>query len=171
MSVASKLNEVDAELLSGFGGSISFADLRSERRGRPDQVAGVYAVVYPFDHEPKFMFPGTGGSHKKKDPNVAVEELRERWVPDSRLLYFGKAGGSGKKSHLRERVDEYSEFGLGGKTGHWGGRLVWQIEDAPGLLICWKATPDEDEPKAAEDRLIRQFIGHYRKLPFANLGD
>src|SRR5262249_37660062 len=102
MNVAKKLNEFDTELLSGFGEAMTFADLRSDSRRGPDEVAGIYAVIYPFDHEPKFVFPGTGGSHKKKDPNVSVEELHERWVRDSRLLYFGKAGGPGKKSHLRE---------------------------------------------------------------------
>ena len=168
MSVANKLNPFDAELLSGFGKTVTFADLRSDPGRRPDKVAGVYAVLYPFDQEPKYMPVGTGFSHKKKDPNVSLEELRERWVPDSRVLYFGK---SGKKSHLRERVDDYSQFGLGSDTGHWGGRLIWQLEDSPSLLVCWKATLDGDEPKAAEHRLIRQFIGQYRKLPFANLAD
>src|SRR5262245_29453944 len=143
MGDRAKLNQFDAELLSGFGEATTFEGLRSEHRRRPEEVAGIYAVIYPFDHEPKFVFPGTGGSHKKKDPNVSVEELRERWVPDSRLLYFGKAGGAGKKSDLRERIDDYSQFGLGEKTGHWGGRLIWQIEDSPSLLICWKPTLDD----------------------------
>jgi len=171
MNVTIKLNPFDAELLSGFGDAVTFADLRAEPRRRPGEVAGVYAVIYPFDHEPRFLDEGTGGSHKKKDPNVSAGELRERWVPDTRLLYFGKAGGAGKKSHLRERVDDYSQFGLGAKTGHWGGRLIWQLEDSASLLVCWKQTVDGDEPKAAEHRLIRQFIGQYRKLPFANLAD
>ena len=170
MSEPFKLNEFDRGLLAGFARPVTFEALRAAEEGGPEAEAGVYAVIYPFHHGPEFVAVGSGGSHKGKDPNVAREELLERWVADSRLLYFGKAGGTDKKTQLRKRISAFSRFGAGGKAGHWGGRLIWQIGGAQNLLVSWKATPGE-EPRAVEHRLIRQFVGHYCKLPFANLAD
>jgi hypothetical protein len=162
------LNESDRSLLAGFGDPVTFADLRAAHHRGPPKEPGVYVAIYPFGGEPQFLPKGSGGIHKDRDPNVSIDELRERWVQASRLLYFGKAGGSEEKAHLRKRISAYSRVGLGKKASHWGGRLIWQIPESELLLICWKKTPGE-EPRQVETRLIQRFVAHYCKLPFANL--
>jgi hypothetical protein len=169
LSVAVTLNEFDAALLVGFGEPITFASLRAARHRGPDTKPGVYAVIYPFDREPVFLPVGSGGRHKGKDPNVGLEELRDRWVPASRLLYFGKAGGPDENEDLHGRIATFSGFGRGARVGHRGGRLIWQIEGSADLLICWRPTGEDEVPRRVEGHLIRQFVARYCKMPFANL--
>ena len=73
-------------------------------------------------------------------------------------------------THLRGGITAFSRFGLGANVGHRGGRLIWQLANSQGLLICWRPTPGE-VPRDVERRLIREFAEHYQKRPFANLTD
>lgn len=60
-------------------------------------------------------------------------------------------------------------FGSGEAVGHWGGRYIWQLEDADQLLFCWKAYADAEQ---LEKALIAAFKKcHDGKRPFANLKD
>jgi hypothetical protein len=162
------LNEFDSSLLAGFGEPVTFVALRAAHHKIIPRVAGVYAVIYPFESEPVFQPRGTGGWFKKRNPNLDVQELEERWVPDSRVLYFGRAGAPGESGQLHDRITRLSRFGRGVKVGHWGGRLLWQIDHSAELLVRWRRTPD-DIPRRVEHRLMREFVSHYCKMPFANL--
>lgn len=162
------LNEFDAGLLLGFSEGLTFSALRANRHRGPDAKPGVYAVVYPFETEPAFLPVGTGGRFKGKDPNVPTGELSELWVPESRLLYFGKTGAPGESGNLHDRISLFSRFGRGSKASHWGGRFVWQVDGSAELLIRWRPTLDEI-PRRVEHRLIQTFVAHYCTLPFANL--
>ncbi len=162
-----KLNDFDRGCLSGFSNPISFAGLRAAHHRDIPSEAGVYIVIWPFDVTPQFLPRGTGGSHKRRDPNVPVAELETRWVPETRLLYFGKAGGPQEKTTLKKRISTYSRFGMGRGASHWGGRAIWQLPESEELLLCWKPLTDEP-PRCVEQRLIRLFIGRYCSLPFAN---
>jgi hypothetical protein len=125
-------------------------------------------VIYPFDTDPEFLDVGTGAWFKNQDPNVTTDELRERWISTSRLLYFGKAGAPGESAQLRDRITLFSRFGRGVKASHRGGQLIWQIGRSAELLVRWRLTPDEF-PRRVEHRLIQAFAADYRKLPFANV--
>ena len=148
-----KLNDFDRSALTGFDSPLTFADLRAAgHKGPPDEM-GVYAVLYPFEERPRFLTAGSGGFFKGKDPNVAVTELGSRWVGDSRILYFGKAGGPGVSATLRDRIRAFSRFGEGKVVGHYGGRLIWQI----GELEFWPHISAEtlsqlDVPELLPDR-------------------
>ena len=135
----------------------------------PEQQ-GVYLTVAQSRLVPKFLAKSPAGHFKGKDPTVPVSELKESWVPGAIVLYIGKAGGQKSKATLRARIKQYLEFGRGIPVGHWGGRYVWQIDEAQRLMICWKPTPEKD-PREVEKVLIGAFKQVYGKLPFANLQD
>lgn len=110
--------------LNGFRGWVPFSEL-------PDADVptgpGVYVVVRPNDDPPTFLDVSPAGHFKGKDPTVPVAELQALWVPDTRIVYIGKAslGSSGKRG-LRKRFYEYRRFGAGEPVGHSGGRRIWR---------------------------------------------
>lgn len=105
----------------------------------PDDEQGVYAVVRPFVGTPGFLARGSCGDFRGSPYPLA--KLEEWWVPQSRILYFGKTGGTGISEKLYDRVQKYSSFGLGNNVPHGGGRAIWQIEHSGLLEVCWKTTP------------------------------
>lgn len=122
---------------------------------------GVYAVVRESTSEPRFLTPGRG----RKGSHYPLEVLQEAWVPDAQVLYFGKAQC---KLGIFERLRKYSRFGEGKRSGHSGGRAIWQLEDASDLKVCWLVTSQEG-PVETESALIQAFRrDHSEKRPFAN---
>lgn len=160
-------NDFDRELLEGFSEPMTFEELRAGRHSAPPCRPGVYAVVYAGSGAPRFMTMSTGGWYRGLDPHVPLAELGVRWVTNSRVLYFGKAGGAGLKASLRRRLSAYSRFGLGRKVGHRGGRAIWHIPDSGRLLVCWREERKR-EPRDVEKALIRRFASHHGRRPFAN---
>jgi hypothetical protein len=79
-------------------------------------------------------------------------------------VYIGKAN----HARLRTRLQEYVDFGRGGKKRHWGGRLIWQLAEAQDLLVAWRVVADTESPLAEERRLIAAFRTDHCKPPFAN---
>lgn len=157
----SGLQSIEDVKHEGFSGFISVAKLREDGCSIPTG-AGVYLVVRATKTAPRFLSEGTGGYFKGKNPNVSIEELQANWVDDTCVLYIGKA------TSLRKRLKQYIDFGKGRSVGHWGGRYIWQLEDADQLLLCWKETPNED-PKSVESAWISSFKSFYGVRPFANL--
>lgn len=103
-----------------------------------------------------FREAGTGGFFEGKDPNVPVEALQQNWVGGSSAVYICEALDPGKVATLRNPLWQYLRFGLGSNGGHWGGRYIWQLEDAEDLLVCWLPFP-EGIPSEVESRLIDVF--------------
>lgn len=161
--------DIDSLKQNGFEGFLSIKSLRENPYKIP-LVKGVYVVLYLQGIEPSFLETGTGGFFKGKDPNVSRAELRENWVEGADVIYIGKAGGTASNATLRSRLTQYLKFGNGKNIGHWGGRYIWQIENADNLKICWK--PIMGEPSDIESEMIEQFKHeHMGKRPFANLKD
>ncbi|WP_426979963.1 hypothetical protein ACQCSU_21960 (plasmid) [Pseudarthrobacter sp. O4] len=128
----------------------------------PEEVStehGVYAVVRESTQEPCFLVPGTG----RKGGHYTLDFLQAAWVPDTAILYFGKAQC---QLGIYERLNKYRRFGNGGNSGHSGGRTIWQLEDAQDLKVCWLVTGD---PVEVEGALIEAFKeNHQGRRPFAN---
>ncbi len=152
---------------AGFRGFRTVQELWNDTSSIPANK-GVYMVLVCGDGKLEFVNPGTGGFFKDKDPNVSLNVLRQNYDPDTIVLYIGKAGAQGGKATLRSRLNQYLRFGQGKKVGHWGGRLIWQIESHADLVICWKPTP-EDDPRQVERGLIKDYENQFGRLPFANL--
>ena len=150
----------------GFRGFVRFDELAT--RGAPGE-AGVYAVVRPAKAYPAFAPRSTAGHHKRRgDPSVTVDELLAAWVDGASVVYIGKASaGKDGRRGLRKRLDEYRRHGAGGAAAHWGGRYIWQLEDAPALLVAWLPTPGQD-PGDVEAGLIAEFVAFHGARPFAN---
>lgn len=143
----------------GFTGWVTF-----DRLTRTDPcpvVGGVYVVVRADETQPSFLTQSCGGWFKDRDPTVGLEDLQANWILDAEIVYIGKA------NNIRRRLREFAKFGAGHKIGHWGGRLIWQLEESSRLLVAWKPTPDID-PLGYEARMIAEFRAAYGKPPFAN---
>lgn len=151
----------------GFDGFVSIRELRSSWDLIP-AVRGVYVLLRKGTHSPVFLEAGTGGFFKGKDPNVSLDVLQQNWVEGSPVLYIGKAGDPGSAATLRTRLWQYLRFGAGANVGHWGGRYIWQLEDAEDLLVSWLPLPDST-PSELESVLINAFRQEHGVRPFANL--
>ena len=121
---------------------------------------GVYLILC-LEKECKFLEIGTGGFFKGKDPNVNLETLEQNWVNASNIVYIGKA------TDLQKRLNQYFNFGNGKNVGHYGGRLIWQLENSKNLQVCWKVT--SEDPRIIEAELIQKLSTKFGKRPFANL--
>ncbi|MEH7237753.1 hypothetical protein [Bacillus sp. JJ1562] len=153
----------------GFEGYIPVSQLMHNHSTIPHNK-GVYLILYTPDESPEFLSEGSGGFFKGRDPNVPIEELEDNWVIDTKVIYIGKAGGGKSSATLNSRINQLLKFGRGKNVGHYGGRIMWQLENNNDLIICWKELPVED-PNEVKNHLIRGFKKRYRKRPFANLAD
>ena len=149
----------------GFEGFVRFVDLeRTEVPAAP----GVYVIVRQRGGAPEFLPSSPAGRFKGKDPSVTRERLEAEWLAGTDVVYIGKAsGGASGRRGLRKRLDEFRRFGEGEPVGHWGGRLIWQLEESRTLLVCWKET--SAEPATVESAMIQQFATLFGRRPFANL--
>jgi hypothetical protein len=143
----------------GFVGWVTFDHLLSTDPCPLD--GGIYVVARTHRAEPSFLDQSCGGWFKGRDPTVTVDALVANWVTDAEVVYIGKG------NNLRRRLREFAKFGAGQPIGHWGGRLIWQLAEAPSLIIGWKATPDRD-PSSSEAEFIADFRRIHGKPPFAN---
>ena len=154
----------------GFRGFRTVASLRLRGLDVVPAEPGVYLFLRNGASPPRFRAVGTGGHFKGRDPNVYVSRLTAEWVDDALIVYVGQSG-SGSQGTLRKRIGQMVRFGEGYPVGHWGGRLVWQLQDAEELQICWQTTQD-DNPRDVEKELIHAFKSfHEGRRPLANLRD
>jgi hypothetical protein len=142
----------------GFWGFVRFDELDD---ADVPKAGGVYAVLREVVTAPVFLDSNPGGRFKQRDPTVDAAHLAERWVASCSVTYIGKA------TNLRKRLRQYRDFGRGRPVGHWGGRFVWQIEDASEHVVCWKCT--DQAPREVEIELLTLFRERHGRLPFANI--
>lgn len=145
---------------AGYVGWRSWAQLRATQLREIPRLAGCYVVSRSAADEPAFLTENPGGRFKGKDPTVTLERLSAEWVPNTPVVYIGKA------NELFTRLKAYARFGAGEPVAHWGGRLVWQIADADELLVAWRPGSDRE----LEKLLLARFAElHSGRRPFANL--
>ena len=150
---------------SGFKGGWQFKHMRTfVQDDTLDEYvprdSGVYMVLRNSSSAPEFVLKGTGGFYQRKNPNVQITRLKREWVADALVIYIGCSG------NLNNRIKLLMQFGEGQAVRHWGGRLIWQLEHADQLQVCWKETLQQEETK---ENLISSFQLKYGKKPFANL--
>lgn len=163
-------NTIESLKMNGFTGFKSINDLMMNSSSIPKQK-GVYLIIRNTKSAPLFLTVGSGGHFKGKNPNIPIQQLEQEWVDDAIVIYIGKAGEATGQATLNSRLNQYLKFGQGKNVGHWGGRLIWQLQDSRDLLICWKILPN-NEPREVECELISDFKQqHNGRRPFANLKD
>lgn len=118
---------------------------------------------------PRFRDESPAGWFKGRNPTVSCSRLEAEWVDGAEVLYIGKASASSSKRGLRRRLDEYRRHGAGSPIGHWGGRLLWQVDDSEELLVAWRPSPADVSAVTEERMLLERFRTTYGRLPFANL--
>ena len=139
-----KFDTVDAVRSAGFSGFKQVRDLREANCDSVPDVAGVYLVARDPSSPPKFMPRSRGGKFKDRNPTLPLQELEANWVDGAAVLYIGKAGGGGSRNTLRKRIRSFMRFGGGHPVGHWGGRLIWQLDGCDSLIICWRRSGSSD---------------------------
>ncbi len=149
---------LDGLRVSGFTG---FRRLLTLDTASVPTDGGVYVVLADPAVVSRFLPVSVGGHHKGKDPTVENSVLHSNWVDNCTIVYIGKA------NRLQSRLRQYRNFGQGKPVPHWGGRLIWQLENHADLIVCWRTTTEE--PRQVEESMLAAFEIHYGRLPFANL--
>ncbi|MBI5877885.1 MAG: hypothetical protein HZB53_09555 [Chloroflexi bacterium] len=162
-----QFDSADAVKQAGFVGFKTTRTLQAIGTSEIPEVAGVYVILRDSLQPPRLLPKNKGGWFKGKDPTVPTVFLRDNWIDQTVVLYIGQAGGGTSANTLRKRVRSYMKFGEGEAASHWGGRLIWQLEDSNPLLVSWKPTGSADA-RQVERRLLEEFKLIYGKLPFAN---
>jgi len=129
---------------------------------------GGYVVLREGTAQVEFLAASPAGRFTNRGPAVDLERLRAEWIAEAQVLYIGKAGSPSGRATLRTRLRQYLAHGRGEPVGHWGGRLIWQLEDAADLVFCWRATGSE-VPGVVERCMLEEFRDQFGRLPFANL--
>ena len=162
------LDNLSLATLDGFEGGLPICDLLENVSQIPD-IRGVYVVgTRDRSHlNPKDV--STAHKYKGRNPSVNRRDL-QKLLDDSssEILYIGKAGGAPYKTTLRKRIGDYLAFGVGKSRPHWGGRYIWQLEEASQLLVFWRKEPVQ-EPRTVEKQLIQSHKDKFGCRPFANL--
>jgi hypothetical protein len=145
---------------NGFTGFVSFRDLKNGQLKNVPTSGGVYIVLRELETVPTFLDENPGGHFKGRNPTLQKTLLAVNWVEHSHTIYIGKG------DKLQRRMKQFIDFGFGKPVGHWGGRLVWQVENSVDFIVGWKQVND---PASVESQLLIRFSSIYGKLPYANL--
>lgn len=148
---------------SGFHGFGAIQELRNGQIREVPIGGGVYVVLRELDSKPVFLEANPSYRFKGKDPTLSKSELVANWVEGAHVIYIGKG------DILQRRVKELIDFRQGEKIGHWGGRLVWQVEDAADFVIAWKLAGPAQAASDLKSDLLAEFRSAYGQLPSANL--
>jgi hypothetical protein len=144
----------------GFQGFQTLSELMKTELITVPTFTGVYAILRNTQAPASFLEKSNAGHFNGKDPTVSIDICRDRWVTNSDILYYGKA------NDLKKRIGQYLSYGSGKPVGHWGGRLIWQVEGVWDFLGCWCFATN---PSDKERELIVEFKNnHAGALPFAN---
>jgi hypothetical protein len=147
---------------AGFEGFLPFSRLLAETTLVPT-VPGIYVVLRNPNNDPVFLNKSPAGWFKDKNPSVTTDQLASSWVRNAHMLYIGATSRT-----LRQRVRELVRFGNGANVGHYGGRMLWQLDGIWSAKLAWRQAESED---AGDDKrqLLDLFDGMYGSLPFANI--
>ena len=139
--------------------AVTLHRLRDEACRSVPAGPGVFVVRHPNASAPRFLERSPGVPRDGRDPALSVDELEANWVEGASTLYIARAAA------LRRRIRELVRFGSGESASNWGGRALWQLEDADRLEVEWR---EADDPRAVEEELLTRFRSEHGAPPFAN---
>lgn len=130
---------------------------------------GLYAITVTNRFNIEFIPP-----EECKGKNVInpwpVNRLKDKWVEDADVVYYGIAGSKSFRS-LYDRLDDLVEHGRGNisdRGPHKGGEILWQLKNYQKLSVWILPTAGPPVPRKMEKDLLEDFRVIKRKLPFAN---
>lgn len=133
-------------------------------------LCGVYAISIPNEYLPEYYSPEEIKIRGNVIKPWTIEKLKNKWVSDSDLVYYGLAGKKSFRS-LNERLKDLLRHG-NGKTStsgpHKGGEILWQLKNYETFELWILPTGKPPEPRNYEESILRTFHEEMRKLPFAN---
>ena len=129
---------------------------------------GIYAIAIPNDYSPEYYSPEEIKNRGNVIKPWTIEKLKNKWVPNSALVYYGLAGKKTFRS-LNDRLDDLLRHGNGkiSSSGpHKGGEILWQLKNYETFEIWILPTGNPPEPRNYEELILRTFHKEMNKLPF-----
>lgn len=131
---------------------------------------GIYAISIPNDYLPEYYSPDEAKIRGNVINPWTVEKLKNKWVKNSGLVYYGLAGKKSFRS-LNDRLGDLLRHGNGkiSTSGpHKGGEILWQLKNYENFELWIFPTGEPPEPRNYEELVLRTFHKEKQKLPFAN---
>lgn len=140
-----------------------------EIRANPDlpkdlKRQGIYAVVSKKSYTPRYIDSNTiQRSNNVRGEILPQEQLQNRWVSGTRVLYIGQSGKSiGEK--LRKLVMHMQGYTTT-RGPHIDGETLFHLKDHQYFMVY--VLPIQ-RPKEVQSFLIREFKEEFESVPFAN---
>jgi len=144
------------------------------RNGLPNNeklnLCGIYAISIPSKYLPEYYSPDEIKIRGNVIKPWTIEKLKNKWVLDAEIVYYGLAGKKSFRS-LNDRLDDLLRHGNGkiSSSGpHKGGEILWQLKNYETFEIWILPTNEPPEPRNYEKLILRTFHKEMTKLPFAN---
>ena len=131
---------------------------------------GVYAISIPYDYLLEYYSPRESKIRGNVIKPWAVEKLKNKWVENCDLVYYGLAGKKSFRS-LNDRLEDLLRHGNGKISAsgpHKGGEILWQLKNYERFELWLLPTGEPPEPRNYEELVLRTFHDEKQKLPFAN---
>lgn len=121
---------------------------------------GIYKVIVPEELPVSFSAEVLNSAA----PAYAVDKLAKKYACciDKSIIYIGKANG---RNGLRQRIQQYMNYGRNISSNHKGGRAIWQIENYPLLLLTYEPCEDCEQ---REHQLLADYKQQNGVYPLAN---
>lgn len=125
----------------------------------PDKP-GIYQVIVP---EELIVFFSAEVLNSTA-PAYPVDKLSEKYARciDKSIVYIGKANG---RNGLKQRIQQYMNYGRNTASNHKGGRAIWQIENYPLLLLVYEPCENCEQ---REHQLLTDYKQRNGVYPLAN---
>lgn len=105
--------------------------------------------------------PGLTVYGKRVGVDALGLHLARWWLPNTSILYIGKAGGQS----LSARVDQYYRTPLGNRSPHGGGYWLKTLGILDDVSVHCAETPENMSPDDCKDDLLSTFLRLHQIIP------
>ncbi|MHB2019286.1 MAG: hypothetical protein ACYCW6_20235 [Candidatus Xenobia bacterium] len=138
---------------------------------------GLYAITVPAEYKPRYIAPEKARERHNVLHPRSVQELKQKWIGNADVVYYGKASGRVKPRSLRRRLMDLLKHGRGKTTDpgpdttggpHKDGETIWQLQGYESFMLWALPTGDAPQPRQLEATLLSRFRSERGHSPFAN---
>lgn len=99
-------------------------------------------------------------------PGGLAAHIGQWWLPDTSVLYIGKAGPG---NPLSKRVHQFVKTPIGAAGPHRGGQWLKTLTNISRLTVHYAALPDSwSTADLLKEAMLNWFVLHYRPVPPAH---